>query len=131
MAKSERARLTDRLDEINLKIIRLMYNDRCAKCGKYVEGSDSQPSHVVPKGNGASWRRFDLMNMFLSCMYCHIHWWHKDPLEAAKWFNREWPARDKYLDKYRGGGAAKISTPEMQDLLAERKEKLLDLQNET
>ncbi len=122
--KPERARLTDRLDEINLKIIRLMYNDHCAKCGKYTEGKNSHPSHVVPKGNGASWRRFDLNKIFLCCMHDHINWWHKDPLEAGKWFRDKWPTRSEDLDKYRGGKSSKISTQEMKDLLVERKEQL-------
>ncbi|KKK71038.1 hypothetical protein LCGC14_2917960 [marine sediment metagenome] len=125
--KSERTRLTDRLDEIILKIIRLIHKGKCQRCRKDVEGSNSQTSHVIPKGNGASWRRFDLMNIQHLCHYCHLGWWHKNILEAAAWFRDNWPELDEYLEKYRGGKPAKISTIKMKELHENYKQKLEDL----
>jgi 5-methylcytosine-specific restriction endonuclease McrA len=115
--KSLRKRLTKRLDKALLEFVRKRDKNSCCKCGKPIKGSNSQPSHIVPKGNGASLRRFDPENILLMCTYCHLHWWHKDPLAAAKWFRKKYTERDKYLEKYRYGKTAEISTEEMETLL--------------
>jgi 5-methylcytosine-specific restriction endonuclease McrA len=126
MAKSKRRRLTDRLDEVCREVIRERDNNQCQHCGKKVEGSNSHPCHVVAKGNGASLRRFDLLNIFLGCMRCH-KWWHDNPTESGKWFAKKFPAREAYLEIYRGGKPAKITTAEMEKLLEILKQKLADL----
>ncbi len=124
--KSERKKLLKKLDDLIRLIIRLIANDCCEKCGKYVQGSDSQVCHVVAKGNGASKRRFDLINVFLGCMHCH-RWWHLNPTESGIWYAEKWPHRNAYLKIYRGGKPAKISTVEMSNLVVvlEKKLKLL------
>lgn len=127
--KSKRARLTKQLDDLCRDIVRLIYEDTCQKCGKKVYGSNSQPCHVVAKGNGASWRRWDLNNIFLGCNACH-RWWHNNILEAADWFKLMWPWRDEYLEKYKGGKPAKISTPEMVELVEKYKVKVKELESE-
>lgn len=124
--KSNRKRLQKRLDNLCRDIIRLIYNNRCCRCGKYVEGSDSHPCHVVAKGNGSNWRRFDLLNIFLGCMHCH-QWWHLNPIESGKWFAEKWPQRDRYLEKYKGGKPAEIKTSEMEELLVQYKQKYEEL----
>ena len=126
MAKSKRKRLTDRLDEICRKVIRERDNNQCQRCGKTIEGSNSQPCHVVAKGNGASLRRFDLLNIFLGCMHCH-QWWHNNPTESGKWFANKFPAREGYLEIYRYGKPARISVAEMESLYEILKQKLADL----
>ncbi len=128
--KNKRKRLTDRLDEVCLKVIRARDNNQCQKCGKAVEGSDSQQSHVVCKGNGASLRRWDLLNIYLSCSYCHLFWWHKEITEAGKWFAEKFPARESYLEIYRYGKPAGISTPDMEVLCKVLKQKLEELRQE-
>lgn len=130
MAKSKRKRLTDRLDEVCLKVIRARDNNQCQKCGKTIKGSNSHPCHVVAKGNGASLRRWDLLNIFLGCMHCH-QWWHSNPLDSADWFKKRFPAREAYLEIYRYGKPAKISTADMETLYEVLKRKLKDLQNES
>jgi 5-methylcytosine-specific restriction endonuclease McrA len=115
--RSLRKRLTTRLDNLIRDFIRKKYHNRCCKCGKKISGQDSQVSHIVPKGNGASWRRFDLDNVLLMCYSCHINWWHKSPTEAGKWFSKKYPEIDKYLEKYRYGKTAEITTEEMETLL--------------
>jgi hypothetical protein len=125
--KSERKRLTIKLDGLCREITRLVCNDRCERCRKVIHGSNSHPCHIVPKGRGASWRRFDLINIFLGCMYCH-RWWHDNPTESAKWFIDKFPVRDEYLEKYRYGKACPIKTAEMRELVESYKEKLKDLQ---
>jgi len=130
MAKSERRKLTDKLDKICLKVIRLRDDNKCQKCGKPIEGSNSHPCHVVAKGGGASLRRWDLLNIFLGCMFCH-RWWHDNPTESGKWFAEGFPAREAYLEIYRYGKPAKISMAEMETLYEVFKQKFKDLQDDT
>ena len=129
MAKSKRKRLTNRLDKVCREVIRLRDNNQCQKCDKKIQGSDSQPCHVVAKGNGASLRRWDLLNIFLGCTRCHI-WWHSNPTESGKWFAKKFPARESYLEIYRYGKPAKISTADMEILYKVLKQKLKDLQKD-
>ena len=125
---SERKHLTTRLDDLCREITRLIYDNRCCRCGKYIEGSDSHPAHIVAKGNGASKRRFDLMNIILLCLHCHRKW-HDSWTEVADWYYKAFASRDSYLDKYRGK-VNKISTQEMKDLVEEYKLKLKELLQE-
>ena len=127
---SKRVRATTRLDELCKLITRLRDDDTCQRCDKKVYGHNSHTSHVVFKGNGASWRRFDLLNLKLLCHYDHRNWWHAQPTESGKWFKKKFPARDEYLEKYRYGKPAKISDAEMEELEIEYKLKLKELQNE-
>jgi len=127
--KTDRQRLTDRLDKVCREVIRERDNNQCQRCGKIVKGSDSHPCHVVAKGNGASLRRWDLLNIFLGCMNCHINWWHKEVTESGKWFAETFPARDAYLEIYRYGKPAKITTSEMETLCEVLKQKLKDLRS--
>ncbi len=121
--KSKRKKLTEKLDKLCLGIIRLRDKNTCQKCGKKIYGSNSHPCHVIPKGNGASMRRFDLLNIFLGCTHCHLQWWHLNILEAAQWFENRWPARSAYLEIYKGGKPAKITTEQMENLVVKLKEK--------
>lgn len=125
--KGERKKLTEKLDGLVKQILRLRENFICEKCGKPVKDSDAQTGHIVAKDNGASWRRFDLLNVSLFCGRCHLGWWHKQPLDATEWYKDKYPARYEYLSKYRGGKPAKISTAEMYDLVEQYTEKLKDL----
>ncbi len=36
-------------------------------------------------------------NVKTLCYPCHINWWHKNPLEAAEWFEKTYPERAKRL----------------------------------
>jgi len=130
MNKDERKKLLKALDDICREIVRLRDGNQCQRCGKQVQGSNSQPCHVIAKGNGASWRRFDLLNIFLGCNPCH-RWWHNNPIASATWYLGKWPHRAQYLDeKYTHARPAKITTPEMRALLIEHKEKLKELESE-
>lgn len=127
--KSKRKKLTEKLDGLIRQIVRLRDDNRCQKCGKFIEGSDSQPCHVVPKGKGASLRRFDLLNIFLGCMHCH-RWWHENILDANDWFKEKFPTRYAYLEIYRGGKPCPISTAEMESLVETCEQKLKELKGE-
>lgn len=72
----------------------------CQWCGKYVEGSNSQVSHVIPVSQGNA-LAFDTMNMKILCYHCHLNKWHKRPLEATEWFKSKFPDRYEYLEKHK------------------------------
>jgi 5-methylcytosine-specific restriction endonuclease McrA len=114
--RSLRKRLTKRLDDTIRNIIRTKYGNRCCKCREKISGHNSHPAHIVAKGNGASWRRFDIENIILLCFKCH-RWWHDNPTESGKWFANKYPEKENYLEKYRYGKTAEISTEEMETLL--------------
>ena len=88
------------------------------------------PCHIIAKGKGASWRRFDLLNIFLGCFHDH-RWWHDNPIESAAWFCQKWPHRGEYLNiQYGGGIKAKITDAEMEALIVEYKAKRKELQDD-
>ena len=110
--KPTRKSLTKTLDGLCRDIVRLRDDNCCQICRKTVKGRNSHPCHVVAKGKGASKRRFDLLNIFLGCFRCH-RWWHDNPTESGKWFTEEFPARNAYLEIYRGGKPAPITEIKM------------------
>ena len=129
MKRSKRKRLTNRLDDLCRQIVRLRDDNRCQWCNKQVEGQDSHPSHVLPKGRGASWRRFDLLNIKLLCFNCHRQKWHASPVMASAWFIDKFPVRAKYLhERYGGNKPAKISDSEMRELIEQYKQKVKELE---
>lgn len=79
------------LDNLFSKIIRTR-DGKCLRCGKTEQ---LQCSHVVPRTFIST--RWNTENAITLCYACHIHWWHKNPLEAAEWFESKWPGRWKAL----------------------------------
>ena len=72
-------------------------NWTCQRCGKVVEGANCHASHILNVGSYKS-LELDPSNMKVLCgMPCHLSWWHKNPLEAAEWFNEKFPDRYFYL----------------------------------
>jgi hypothetical protein len=37
--------------------------------------------------------------MKVLCYHCHLNWWHKNPIEAGRWFESKFPERVKELEK--------------------------------
>lgn len=72
----------------------------CLKCGN----PEFQASHIYPKG---SYRKleFDPENIIALCYRHHLHWWHKNPLEAHDWINETYPDRMKRLKLMTQSGA--------------------------
>ena len=62
----------------------------CVKCGKKVEGMNAHGSHIYNEGTYRSMSA-DSDNILTMCYYCHINWWHKNPLEASEWFRTKYP----------------------------------------
>jgi len=59
----------------------------CQRCGKT---TNLHTSHVLPKGKYPS-LRFHPNNAIALCLYDHLYWWHKNPIEAAAWFSGVFP----------------------------------------
>ena len=125
MAKSKRKKLTDKLDELCMEIIRERDNWTCQKCGKKVEKSNAHTSHVIPKSRGNA-LRWDLMNLKLLCYHDHINWWHKSPTESGEWFKWIFPARWFYLESRRHL-MVKFTISDLKELVEERKRELKEL----
>ena len=70
----------------------------CQKCGKKVEGMNAHGSHIYNEGTYRSMSA-DPDNILTFCYYCHINWWHKNPLEASDWFKKKFPELYKILRK--------------------------------
>lgn len=112
--KSPRKKLIDKLDIAVKAKVRERDHSICQRCGKYVEGSNCHISHVIPVSGGNK-LRWDMNNMKVLCYHDHINWWHKNPMEAAKWFEERFPERWAYLQANRG--IQKFSLIDLEELL--------------
>ncbi len=66
------------------QVIILRDGERCLKCS----GTERlQMSHIYPKGKYRK-MEFDEQNLKILCYGCHIHWWHKNPIEAHEWLEQ-------------------------------------------
>ena len=80
-------------------------SNRCWHCKKvYNNKSAIHCSHILPKAEYPKYK-YQSWNLKTLCMHCHLHWWHKSPLIAAKWL------QDEYPDQYRK--AMKMAEPEV------------------
>lgn len=63
---------------------------KCLKCGSTEKLC---ASHIYPKGTYRK-MEYDYDNAVTFCYRCHIYWWHKNPVEAVEWL-------EKNIDKSR------------------------------
>lgn len=126
--KTKRRKLIEKLDKACRDIILIRDKNICQKSGKYVEGCNAHCSHVIPKSQGNA-LRWDLLNLKLLSYHYHINWWHKSPVDAGEWFKGAFPARWDYLQAQRKK-TVRYRDSDLEDLLAERREKLKQLQGE-
>lgn len=68
------------LNELLHELIALRDGNKCLRCNK----SDWQKSHIYPKGRYKK-LEFDDENIIPLCYACHLHFWHKNPIEAHEW----------------------------------------------
>tara|TARA_E500000318_G_scaffold15353_2_gene15678 strand:+ start:665 stop:1078 length:414 start_codon:yes stop_codon:yes gene_type:complete len=68
----------------------------CQKCGKESRGSNAHGSHILCVGQHKN-MELNPDNIKCLCYYCHMNWWHKDVLFAAKWFINKFPERYERL----------------------------------
>lgn len=88
--------LRKKLDDIIRERVRVRDKYTCQWCGKRVTGWDSQASHVIPKGR-CTYLQWDMQNIILLCMYCHMEKWHRRSL-GRKWWDKKYPSRKKYVE---------------------------------
>lgn len=72
--------------------ILLLRDKQCLRCSK----PQFQASHIYPKGRYRK-LEFDSQNIIALCYSCHIHFWHKNPIEAHDWLKQTLPK--DWLDK--------------------------------
>lgn len=93
-AKSEsRRKLTSECDVLVRKLVLARDGYKCVKCGGTFV---LQASHLFSKGKYTR-LRFELLNVVVMCVGCHLYWWHKNPLEAHEWLEEKYPGRTDQL----------------------------------
>ena len=84
------------INKILREVMFQMWGIKCLKCGKETQ---IQMSHIKSKGAYPA-LRFEPLNVKPLCMRHHLHWWHKEPLEASAWFKTVMPEESmKELNK--------------------------------
>lgn len=68
--------------------VTLRDGQKCVVCGKKMRGLNL--SHIFPRGQYPR-LEFEPLNVFLQCPKHHLFWWHKNPIEAADWYNKTIP----------------------------------------
>ena len=78
-------------------VVKLRDHNTCQHCGvTMLSGKGAHTSHVLPKSTHGA-LRYVLDNLKCLCYHCHMNWWHKNPMEAAKWFEERFPDRWKKI----------------------------------
>lgn len=89
------------LDLLCREIVLARDHHRCRRCGNQSSpgrGGALQSAHIFPKGQYPG-LRWELSNLLALCYRCHIHWWHKNPIEAREWI--EFHLGTKELERLR------------------------------
>lgn len=116
MKKTLRKQLITKLDKLSKDVVRKRDGNICQRCGKWVEGSNRQCSHVIPVSAGSR-LRWEPLNMKVLCYHCHLSWWHKNPMRAKDWFEQQFPDRWVFLDEQDKLGSKKFSLTELEELV--------------
>jgi 5-methylcytosine-specific restriction endonuclease McrA len=122
---SRRQNIRVKLDELVKTFVRKRDNYTCQRCLKQVTGYNCHVSHVIPVSATLS-LAYDPLNMKILCYFCHFHWWHKNPLEAAQWFKDKFPERWKYLKQRRKEPKVPIKDFQLEELYSKLKSELGD-----
>ena len=80
------------------KVVYVRDKDICQHCDKKCLWSDRHASHVIPVSATGRLALYPI-NMKVLCYHCHLNWWHKNPIEAGRWFESKFPERVKELEK--------------------------------
>lgn len=121
--KVNRSKLKKQLDKLVKDYVKVRDNYTCQHCHKKVTGTSCQGSHVFSVGSCPQ-LQFEPLNIKVLCAYCHLRWWHSNPIEATEWFSKTFPDRLKALNELKNT-KSKTSTVELQVLIDEYKQKLL------
>lgn len=89
MTKTEKNTLTKLLSQA----CQARDDHKCIRCSKR---TTLAASHIYPKGTHRK-MQFVLENVKTLCYRCHLHFWHKSPIEAWEWVKEALPK--KRLDR--------------------------------
>lgn len=64
-----------------LREIALKRDKKCVRCGSY---DNLHKSHIIAV-SGTHQLEFEPLNVKILCYSCHLHFWHKDVIAAARW----------------------------------------------
>lgn len=111
------------------KVVYARDKDICQHCDKKCIWSDRHASHVIPVSATGRLALYPL-NMKVLCYHCHLNWWHKNPIEAGRWFVSKFPERLKQLEKLSSEiWMWSITLTELEEIerIIEQEEKLLHI----
>ena len=123
--KSQRTKLKNDLDDLVKLYVKMRDKWVCQYCGLEVHGSNCHASHVIPKSHGDI-LRWDPENLKVLCYHHHMNWWHKNPMEASKWFETKFPERWEYL-KTKKEQEAHFKEFDLEEMKLDLKRKLKEL----
>lgn len=113
--KSEKTKLNEKVWALMREYVRLRDLNICQKCNKLItDNRDSHPSHVLSQGAYPD-LKYDEFNVKLMCIRCH-NWWHKNPLDAYKWFKDKFLKRYEYLQQLKQKPVCKLNEAKLEDL---------------
>jgi 5-methylcytosine-specific restriction endonuclease McrA len=72
------------LKELFHNVIMERDGHKCLKCDNE---ETLCASHIYPKGTYRK-MEWDDENAVAFCVHCHIYWWHKNPIEAWEWLEK-------------------------------------------
>jgi 5-methylcytosine-specific restriction endonuclease McrA len=112
--KSPRQKLIKELDIVFKKYIRVR-DGACVVngCGRT---EALHASHIIPVSHGMKFR-WDERNCYAMCFHHHMNWWHKNPMEAWKWFETYAPEAAYDLDRENDGKHVKFTEEELRSKL--------------
>ena len=84
------------LDKLAAEAVKLRDEFTCQRCGSVASGQGCHWSHIYSRRRYCL--RWDLLNAVVLCAGCH-RWWHGNPIDAAEWFAKKFPARQMYLNE--------------------------------
>ena len=131
--KTERQKLTAKLDGVVREIVRNRDDWTCQHCGKKFDRFDhpslraAHTAHIVGKGGGGFRFRWDLLDVILLCHHCHIDIFHRSGKGLEDWIRERFPARAEYLDGLKALGPLRMTDTDIAEKLAQYKEKLEEL----
>ena len=113
-AKPNKTLLKKKLEKLVKDYVKKRDDFTCQRCGLVVDGSNCHASHVIPVSR-SGYLQFDPLNMKVLCHFDHLHWWHKHPVEAGKWFTDTFPERWEYLNNLHIQRLKPMTTDELQE----------------
>lgn len=89
-----KGKIVHELDGLVRQFVFARDGNMCVVCKK--PSPTLQAAHILPKGR-VPLLRFEPYNIMTMCLYHHLHWWHKDVLEAYNWFDATYPGKMENL----------------------------------